>query len=112
MIAALFAGAATARAQDTATPVPSNLDTTLEAGEAGGEAPSRRLTSWNEFDGKYLTLRVGGGFLYEFDAYAQDQDSKSQITMYPDDKLRDMRVLLKGQLKFIKSPTFLPVTLK
>lgn len=103
IIVALFAGAAAVQGQDTPAPPQSNLDPTLEAGEAGAEAPSRRLVSWNEFDGKYLSLRVGGGFLYEFDAYAQDDDSKRQIAMYPDDKVRDMRVLLKGQLKFIKS---------
>jgi phosphate-selective porin OprO/OprP len=81
----------------------SNLDDTLEAGEAGGEEPARKLIHWNEFDGKYLTLRVGGGFLIEYDAYAQDDDSKRQFAMYPDEKVRDARVLLKGHLKFIKS---------
>jgi phosphate-selective porin OprO/OprP len=94
-----------AKGQDTPVPTPtlqSNLDNTLEAGEAGGEGPRRKLISWNEFDGKYATIRVGGGFLYEFDAYAQDDDSKKQFRMNPDDKVRDMRLLLKGRLKFFK----------
>ena len=82
----------------------STLDDTLEAGEAGAEDPVRKLVNWNEYDGKYFTLRLGGGFLYEFDAYAQDDDSKRQITMYPDDKVRDLRVLLKGRLKFFQRP--------
>ena len=80
----------------------SNLDDTLEAGEAGGEEPVRRLVHWNEYDGKFFTLRVGGGFLYEYDAFAQDDESKKQLTMHPDDKVRDMRILLKGRLKFFK----------
>ena len=80
-----------------------NLDDTLDAGEAGAEEPARKLIKLNEFDGKYMTLRVGGGFLYEYDAYAQDDDSKRQFVMHPDDKVRDARILLKGKLKFIKS---------
>jgi len=85
-------------------PQASSLDNTLEAGEAGGEAPARRLVSWNEFEGKYFTLRFGGGFLVDYAAYAQDDDSKKQITMYPDGKIRDARMLLKGRLKFFKRP--------
>jgi phosphate-selective porin OprO and OprP len=83
---------------------PSSLDDNLEAGEAeaGSEVRARRLVSWNEYEGKHFTLRVGGGFLYEYDAYAQDAESKEQITMYPREKMRDARVLLKGRLKFFK----------
>lgn len=80
----------------------SNLDDSLEAGEAGGEEPARKLVKWNEYDLKYFTLRIGGGFLYEYDAYAQDDESKKQFVMHPDDKVRDMRILLKGRLKFFK----------
>lgn len=82
----------------------SSLDDTLTAGEAGAEEPVRKLVSWNEYEGKYFTLRVGGGFLYEYAAYAQDDDSKKQFAMYPDEKLRDARILLKGRLKFFKRP--------
>jgi phosphate-selective porin OprO and OprP len=89
--------------QQSGTGHTSNLDDTLDAGEAGAEEPARRLVHWNEFDGKYFSIRVGGGFLYEFDAFAQDDESKKQFAMSPEDKVRDMRILLKGQLKFIKS---------
>src|SRR6186997_810091 len=49
-----------------------NLDQTLDAGESESDPPVRRLVKWNEYDGKHFTLRVGGGFLYEYAAYAQD----------------------------------------
>jgi phosphate-selective porin OprO/OprP len=79
-----------------------NLDQTLDAGESESDPPVRRLVKWNEFDGKHFTLRVGGGFLYEYAAYAQDDASKQQHELLPDDKVRDMRVLLKGRFKFFK----------
>ncbi|HVQ65816.1 MAG TPA: porin [Terriglobia bacterium] len=82
----------------------STLDDTLEAGEAGGEEPVRKLVKWNEFEGKHFSIRVGGGFLYEFAAFAQDDDSKEQFMLEPQTKFRDGRVLLKGKLKFIKRP--------
>ena len=76
---------------------------TLAAGEAE-EEPTRKLVSFNEYEGKYFTIRVGGGFLYEYAAYAQDEDSKNQFALFPDDKVRDARILLKGRLKFFKRP--------
>ena len=89
-----------------AVPVPqtSTLDDTLVAGEAGAEEPARKLVKWNEFEGKYFSIRVGGGFLYEFAAFAQDDDSKEQFVLEPQTKFRDGRVLLRGKLKFIKRP--------
>jgi len=110
VIAALLMTPFSARAQAPPPAPPpdatqqSTLDDTLVAGEAGAEDPVRRLVNWNEYDGKYWSIRVGGGFLYEFNAYAQDDDSKRQIAMYPHWKMRDMRLLLKGKLKFIKRP--------
>ena len=68
------------------------------------EEPARKLVKWNEFEGKYFSIRVGGGFLYEFAAFAQDDDSKEQFALEPQTKFRDGRVLLKGKLKFIKRP--------
>jgi len=84
----------------TAAPQSSTLDDNLTAGEA--EEPERTFVKWNHYDGKYFSIRVGGGFLYEYDAFAQDADSKDQISMSSGDKIRDMRVLLKGRLKFFK----------
>jgi phosphate-selective porin OprO/OprP len=53
---------------------------------------------WNEYEGPHFTIRVGAGFLYEFGAFAQDQQSKEQIALLPDEKLRDFRVIMGGRL--------------
>ena len=34
---------------------------------------------WNEYRGPYFTIMFGAGSLYEFDAHAQDQESKVQF---------------------------------
>ena len=60
--------------------------------------------TWNEHDGRLFTLRIGGGFLYEYAGYAQDEDSREQIALSPEPKTRDLRILLRGRLKF-KRPT-------
>jgi phosphate-selective porin OprO/OprP len=81
------------------------FDNTLEAGDEDDPQPARRLVSWNEFHGKYATVKVGGGFLYGYDAYAQDQTSKEQFSLFATPKLRDTRVWFKGAFKFIQRPT-------
>lgn len=75
------------------------LDDTLDAAEADGQ-PRRQLVRWNEYEGPYFTLRVGGGFLYDYAAYDQDNDSKQQLDLNPSGVLRDFRFLFKGRLKF------------
>jgi phosphate-selective porin OprO/OprP len=99
-----------ANAQQTpaTAPPPSAIQETIDAGEASGEAPARRLVSWNEFEGKFFTIRAGGGYLYDFATYNQDTDSKEQIDLAstPDTKMRDARVLLKGRLKFKRKTTW------
>src|SRR5688572_29630223 len=49
-----------------------SLNTVLDAAEADGDLPRRRLTSWNEYDGRFITARLGGGFLWDFAGYAQN----------------------------------------
>jgi phosphate-selective porin OprO/OprP len=75
----------------------SNLDETMEAGESD-EEHKRKLVNWNEYHGPYFTIRFGAGFLYEFDAYAQDEQSKEQFSLLPTEKVRDFRFLLNGKL--------------
>ena len=105
VVALLAAGPGIARGQNaspaaTSTPQSSTLDTTISAAEA--EESSRKFVKFNEFDGKYATIRVGGGFLYEFDAYSQSDVSKQQFAMFPDERVRDARVILSGRFKFFK----------
>jgi phosphate-selective porin OprO/OprP len=78
------------------------LDDRQEAAEADGDEPRRKLVSWNEYEGPYVTARLGGGFLYDFAAYAQDTDSSHQVSLGPDHGVRDFRLLLKG--RFPKLP--------
>src|SRR5262245_4128305 len=80
----------------------STVDDALDAAEADGAEPRRQLVHWNEYKGPYFTARLGGGFLVDYSAYSQDDDSKQQMTLHPTTKLRDFRLLLKG--KFPKLP--------
>lgn len=106
IITASFIVTPTVRAQATPPPpqaTDSTLDDTMTASEA--DAPSsRNLVKWNEFDGKYATIRVGGGLLLEINAYAQSDESKQQFAMHPQEKLRDHRILIGGKFKFFKRP--------
>ena len=74
-------------------------DTPPEAGDEELGAPARRLIRFNEFEGEHATLRVGGGFLYEYAAYSQDEQSKEQLALFPMSKVRDARILFKGSFK-------------
>jgi phosphate-selective porin OprO/OprP len=88
-------------AQQASAGKPATLDDTPpEAGDDEVAEPPRKLIKWNEFEGRHTTLRFGGGFLYEYDAYSQDDSSKEQFALFPSPKLRDARFLFKGRLKF------------
>ena len=64
-------------------------------------APEKPPKAWNEYDGRLLTLRAGFGFLIDTATYQQDSASKQQMELSPATKVRDLRLLLKGQLKFL-----------
>jgi phosphate-selective porin OprO/OprP len=105
---------------DTAQPTPAqdSQDTTQQPAEATLEntidaredeaPPERSLVKWNEYQGPYFTMRVGAGLLIEYAAYAQDDNSKQQIKMHPDERLRDFRFVLGGKMlpKFTKRLTW------
>ena len=93
------AAAAKATAGDPA------LDDQFDAAQADGDT-ARQLVSWNSYEGPYVTARLGGGFLWDYTAYAQDANSKEQMTLSPTDGVRDFRLLLKGRFPKIKGLSY------
>ncbi|HWY69203.1 MAG TPA: porin [Terriglobales bacterium] len=84
----------------------STLENTVDAAESD-DGPRRQLVHFNEYHGPYFTIRVGGGFLYEADAYSQDSESKQQFSMSPAFKVRDSRLLFRGRFpQFDRSVTW------
>lgn len=81
------------------TPSEPTLDGEIEAGEAEVASPRRKLVRWNELDGPVTTFRFGAGILYEGAWFAQDEASKGQFQLEPEDKVRDFRLLFKGRFK-------------
>jgi phosphate-selective porin OprO/OprP len=90
----------------TINPATQPLDDTMEAGEAEAEEFSRKLVKWNHYDGRFFSIRVGGGFLLDYGATAQDENSKEQVVIKPDWKIRDSRFMLNGRLKFKRDVTW------
>lgn len=93
------------RAQGSA-PADSSLDNTIQAGEASAEPPRRSLVKWNEYDGPFLTARLGAGFLYDFATYSQDAESEQQVDLASAAKVRDARLLLNGRIKSQRAITW------
>jgi len=77
-----------------------SLNTTLDAAEADGDLPRRNLVSFNEYEGRFITARLGVGFGWDFAGYAQNDNSEAQMTLIDKGDLRDFRFILKGQFKF------------
>src|SRR5262245_49220172 len=72
------------------------IDDEIDAGESANDEPKRRLIKWNEYEGPLFTIRVGGGYLYDYVAFTQDENSKEQVDVEDQWKLRDARVLFSG----------------
>jgi len=83
-----------------------SLNDVDDAAGADGDLPRRRLVRWNEYEGPFITMRLGGGFLWDFSGYSQDQDSESQMSLQDKDDLRDFRILLKGRFPKIEGLTY------
>jgi phosphate-selective porin OprO and OprP len=93
--------------QQKAAPTPSDptIENTISAVESDeSEEATRSFKRWNEFDGKYMTARAGGGFLVDYGAFSQDSESKEQFSLAPSFKLRDFRFLLSGRFPQLKRP--------
>lgn len=71
----------------------------------GDTVPLRwRDKRWRLFPGKFSTLKLGGGFLYDFAAYQQDDAGKRQsdssgYELKSAFKVRDFRITASGQFK-------------
>ncbi len=104
MIAAGIVLALALLQQQNAPPAP--LDDTLAAGDDELQTPARDLVKWNHYEGKFFSIRVGAGLLYEYAAYAQDDTSRKQLQLFPMPKVRDSRFILKGALKFRRPVTW------
>jgi phosphate-selective porin OprO/OprP len=78
---------------------------TSSAPDAGDEdmlTRSRRFSRWNEFDGKWASVRFGAGYLIDYGAYDQDAGNKQQIPdLESGYKIRDFRLLFKGRFKLL-----------
>ena len=72
----------------------------VNADENNPDEPTRRMVHWNEYEGRWFTARLGGGFLYDTANYSQDADSESQFAFEPEQFIRDSRLIMKGRLKF------------
>ncbi len=68
--------------------------------------PQPKFANWNYFDGPLTTLKLGGGFLYDYVAYIQDEVSKEQVICEPAFKTRDVRFTMSGQFKFKRNVTW------
>src|SRR5688572_10287646 len=100
LAACLLAIANVALAESDEVP-PSNLnDASVNSDEGNPDEPARRMVHWNEYEGRWFTARLGGGFLYDTANYSQDSDSKSQFDFEPEQFIRDSRLIMKGRLKF------------
>jgi phosphate-selective porin OprO/OprP len=91
--------------QQTAAPEeeqPLAIDTTEDAGDDDDTSSRRRrLVKWNEYEGKWATLRFGFGFLVDGATYSQDSNSEDQVGQIddPDFGIRDSRLLFRGKFQ-------------
>ena len=72
---------------------------TFRINKADTIAQPLTFENWNQFNGPFSTLKIGGGFLYEYGTYVQDEVSKEQVEMTSGFRVRDFRVTLSGRVK-------------
>ncbi len=76
-----------------------SLQNTIDATESWEPPPPPRdMVRFNEYRGPYITARYGAGMLLEHGAFAQNVNSKEQIEMHPEERLRDFRFILGGRI--------------
>lgn len=53
-----------------------------------------------QYDHEYFSIRFGGGFLFDYNGYDQDADSKQQLDLNNEIGIRDLRMLVSGRTPF------------
>ena len=66
-------------AAQTSQPADSPIDDTLAAGDSDADVPVRKLVNRNEYEGKWFSIRGGGGFLLDYAAFAQVMRASSRL---------------------------------
>src|SRR5262245_35874510 len=88
-------------------PPPPSVEDTQVAGGSSSDPPARRLVKWNEFEGKFFTLRASAGVILDAGTFAQDDASREQFgELGPDWQVRDFRVMLNGRIKTKRAITW------
>lgn len=70
------------------------------------DQPERRIVKWNDYDLKYLTFKWGLYCLFDYGTAAQDDNSKTQVSVPSDIKLRDLRISFSGKFKTRRAITY------
>ncbi len=91
-----------AQEADTVRVIPDGTQGETFELESASAQPKRQR--WNLFPGKITSLKLGGGFLYEYAGYSPDSNSKRQIdsagtVLEPKFKIRDLRFVVSGKFK-------------
>jgi phosphate-selective porin OprO/OprP len=98
LVTAVLAHAQQAAADDDAQAEQNAKDEQLVAGEP--DQPPASAGGWNTYEGRLFSARFGGGLLLDFSTYNQNAESREQMALAPDGKVRDFRLLLSGKFQF------------
>jgi phosphate-selective porin OprO/OprP len=86
---------------------PTDIEDTQQAGGSSADPPARRLVKWNEFEGKFFTIRASAGVILDAGTYAQDDASREQFDeLEPDWQVRDFRLMFNGRIKTSRKITW------
>ena len=97
--------------QDTTKVVPDGTEGEVLATPDSIAKAKKGSKPWNQLDLGFTTFKFGLGYLYEFAAYSQDDNSKIQTDsigtdLEPTFKMRDFRILFSGKLRTKRTITW------
>jgi phosphate-selective porin OprO/OprP len=84
------------------TSEPSELSSEpMRSNSADAEEPARRLISWNHYEGKWFSFRIGGSAMGDVSGYSQNQGSIDQVgELDTNTQFRALRLTASGYIKF------------